>query len=108
MYYICLKLSQLYEELAPEKVLDFLLKSLSSAKRTKEPIYITNAYIELGDYYTAHNADAKALKALLLAKSQLTKDEDSQSIDLRIQDLHNRMDKDLINKITDEVNKNEQ
>ena len=108
MYYICLKLSQLYEVLAPEKVLDFLLKSLSSAKRTKEPIYITNAYIELGDYYMANNADAKALKALLLAKSQLAKDENSQSIDLRIQDLHNRMDKDLINKITDEVNKNEQ
>ena len=108
MYYICLKLSQLYETLAPEKVLNFLIKSLSSAKRTKEKICIANAYIELGDYYIAHNSDVKALKALLLARKSLSKEDDTQSIDLRIQDLQNRMDANLVKKITDEINKNEQ
>ena len=106
MYYICLKLSQLYEKLAPAKVLDFLLKSLSSAKRTKEAIYITNAYIELGDYYTAHNENEKALKALLLAKTHLSADDEQRSIDLRIQDLQNRMNPNIVKKITEEINKN--
>ncbi len=106
MYYICLKLSQLYQELAPDKVLDFLLKSLSCAKRTKESVYITNAYIELGDYYAAHTASEKALKALLLAKKALPENEESTSIDLRIRDIENTLDKDTVKKITDETNKN--
>ncbi len=107
MYYICLKLAQLYEEIAPQKVVDFLLKSLSSAKRTKESIYITNAYIELGDYYMVHHDDAKALKAFLLARKNISAEESPESIDSRIFDLQARMNKELINKITDEVNKNE-
>ena len=107
MYYICLKLSQLYETLAPQKVLAFLLKSLSSAKRTREALYITNAYIELGDYYMTKHQDAKAFKALLLAKKNISADESSESIDLRINDLKARMDKDLTDKITDEVNQHE-
>ena len=108
MYYICLKLAQLYEEIAPQKVLDFLLKSLSSAKRTGEAIYITNAYIELADYYMTNNADAKAYKALLLAKKNLSAEQaPAESINLRLNELRARMDENLINKITEELNKNE-
>lgn len=106
MYYICLKLAQLYETSLPEKVLDYLLKSLSAAKRTKEPIYITNAYIELGDYYFGKESYTKALKAFLLAKKHISEDDDSSSIDLRIDDIKANVSQDLIDKITDEVNKN--
>lgn len=105
VYYICLKLAMLYEQAAPEKVLDFLLKSLSAAKRTKEHLYITNAYVELGDYYASKNENAKALKALLNAKNYLADNEDSSSIDLRINDLKLTLDGNIVQKIMEETAK---
>lgn len=105
VYYICLKLAMLYEQAAPEKVLDLLLKSLSAAKRTKEHLYITNAYIELGDYYSSKNENAKALKALLNAKNYLADTEDSSSIDSRISDLKLTLNEKIVQKIMEETAK---
>lgn len=105
VYYICLKLAMLYEESEPQKVLDLLLKSLSAAKRTREPLYITNAYIELGDYYSSKNENAKALKALLNAKNYVSPQDDASSIDLRINDLKKTLDSTTIQNITKETAK---
>ncbi len=111
VYYICLKLARLYESLNPDKVSDCLLKSLSAAKRTKENIYITNAYIEVGDYYCEKSNYEKALKSFMLAEKALLKQEyareDKSSLDLRIDNIKKKLSKNQILKIENEVNRNE-
>lgn len=110
VYYICLKLARLSEEIAPESVADWLLKSLSAAKRTKENIYITNAYLETGDYYFDKGDNQKALKAFLLAKKSLEKYEHSQeseqSIELRLNDLKSILPRNIIDKVIQDVENN--
>lgn len=68
IYYISLKIAQAYEKLNHASVLNWLLKSLSAAKRTKEKLYISNAYKEVGNYYAIRNETEKARKAFSLAK----------------------------------------
>lgn len=70
IYYITLKIAKTNETLNPKTVLNWLLKSLSAAKRTKENMYIINAYKELGDYYREKNEPQKAEKAFSLAKKK--------------------------------------
>ena len=108
VYYICLKLAHLYESLAPKQVLNWLLKSLSAAKRTKEYLYITNAYIETGDYYNDNANYEKGFKAYLLAHKSIMQMEPSQeenrSIEMRIDDIKKKLSKEQILKIEKEVN----
>lgn len=110
VYYICLKLARLYETTESQTALDWLLKSLSAAKRTKETLYITNAYLELGDYYFEAKELEKALKAFLNAQKNLNKQEhapeNDESIMLRIRDLKSMMPRNIIDKVTQEVEKN--
>lgn len=67
IYYISLKIAKAYEKLNPQQALNWLLKSLSAAKRTKEELYISNAYKEVGDYYSKRNESDKAQKAYSMA-----------------------------------------
>ena len=87
-----------------------VLKSLSAAKRTKENIYITNAYLETGDYYFDKGDNQKALKAFLLAKKSLEKYEHSQeseqSIELRLNDLKSILPRNIIDKVIQDVENN--
>lgn len=110
VYYLCLKLAQVYEELKPSEASNWLLKSLSAAKRTKEKIYITNAYIELGDLYTKENSYEKALKSFLLAKRNIPDDESineyKHNIELRIKDIKDLIKPSIYEKIVGEINKN--
>ena len=110
VYYICLKISQLNESLNPAAVREWLLKSLSAAKRTKEKLYVINAYVELGDYYCEKQENHKALKALLLAQKTLNETDNADSsrehISLRIEDLKKQMTKEQIDNVVNEVNKN--
>lgn len=62
IYYICQKLSFL-----DNNVLDWKLKALSAAKRTKDNAYITEAYLELGKSYEETNNFDKALKSYINA-----------------------------------------
>lgn len=68
IYYTCRKIAQAYEKIDKTQVLNWLLKSLSAAKRTKDKLYISNAYKEIGDYYSMHNNEEKAKKAYNLYK----------------------------------------
>lgn len=68
VYYICRKIANTYEKTNPEQVLNWLLKALSAAKRTKEKIYIVAACKELGEYYASKNETEKAKKAFSMAQ----------------------------------------
>ncbi len=111
VYYICLKLAHLYESLGPKHVLNWLLKSLSAAKRTKENLYITNAYIETGDYYNNNANYEKGFKAYLLAHKSIMQMEPSQeehkSLEMRIDDIKKKLTKEQISKIEKEVNQDD-
>lgn len=114
VYYICLKLAGLYEKSDAHATLDWLLKSLSAAKRTGEQVYITNAYIEVGDYYAQNNQNTKAFKSYLLAEKCLEKiehqnniNENKFALEARMSDLKNKMPNQLIEKIQKEINKND-
>ena len=111
VYYICLKLAHLYESLGPKQVLNWLLKSLSAAKRTGEYLYITNAYIEAGDYYNDNSNYEKGFKAYLLAHKNIKRLENSQdenkSLEMRIDDIKKKLSKEQILKIEKEVNQDD-
>ncbi len=111
IYYICLKLAQLYESINPSQVLNWLLKSLSAAKRTKDNLYITNAYIEAGDYYNNKANYQKSFKAYLLAHKNFVQmkpsQEESKSLEMRIDNIKNKLSKEQILKIEKEVNQND-
>lgn len=62
IYYICQKLAKI-----DNNNLDWQIKALSAAKRTKDNAYITEAYIELGKCYEQTNNFEKALKSYLNA-----------------------------------------
>ena len=76
----------------------------------KENIYITNAYLETGDYYFDKGDNQKALKAFLLAKKSLEKYEHSQeseqSIELRLNDLKSILPRNIIDKVIQDVENN--
>lgn len=103
VYYITYKMSQIAELSAPELVKDLLLKSLNAAKKTNEHICVTNAYIELGDYYLRNNDLQKALKNYVLADKSLVKDdfyeENRKPILLRLDDLRLKLPSDIYNGI---------
>ena len=112
VYYICLKLAGLYDKTDSQKTLDWLLKSLSAAKRTKEQIYVTNAYIELGDYYSQCEQNVKALKSYLLAERNLENIEqqaytyeNKSAILARISDLKKKIPLHMVEKIEKEINR---
>ena len=111
VYYICLKLAHLYESFGPKQVLNWLLKSLSAAKRSGEYLYITNAYIEAGDYYNDNANYEKGFKAYLLAHKNIKKTEHSQeenkSLVMRIDDIKKKLSKEQILKIEKEVNQDD-
>ena len=111
IYYICLKLAQLYESINPSQVLNWLLKSLSAAKRTKDNHYITNAYNEAGDYYNNKANYQKSFKAYLLAHKNFVQmkpsQEESKSLEMRIDNIKNKLSKEQILKIEKEVNQND-
>ena len=114
IYYICLKLARAYEDSAPDNVLNWLLKSLSAAKRTKENLYITNAYLEVGDYYYKKTENEKALKAFLLAQKYFEKQDNQENqqvnktqIENRINDAKAKLPQQTFDNIYREVNKDE-
>ena len=75
IYYICKRIAGVYEKTKPQSVLNWLLKALSAAKRTKDAIYISAAYNEVGEYYSKTNNIQKSQKAYELAKSYQTNPE---------------------------------
>ncbi len=75
IYYICKRIAQAYEKINPKQVLNWLLKSLSAAKRTKDKLYISTAYNEVGIYYEKIKNEQKAQKAYQLAEAYQTNPE---------------------------------
>lgn len=101
IYYITLKMAQIAETMAPELVYGLLKKSLNAALKTKEQIYITNAHLEIGDYFNQIANNEKALKHYLLAQKQLKHNEydNDYSINTRISDIKSLMTQNQIIKI---------
>ena len=72
VYYICKKIATTYEQIDNTQVLNWLLKSLSAAKRTGEKLYISQAYKEIGNYYSNIDDRVKSQKAYILADKNKT------------------------------------
>ncbi len=68
IYYICLKIAEIYAKTDPKQVKDSLLKALSAAKRTGQKDFIKSAYLELAQHYRKENDIKKAEKAQALAE----------------------------------------
>lgn len=79
VYYICLKIAGVYETINNKNVLNWLLKSLSAAKRTKEKIYIINAYNQLGKYYEKTGSIEKSVKAYESAQKVKDKEKETKN-----------------------------
>ena len=107
VYYLCLKLAQLAKSIQSENELNWLLKSLSSAKRCSDSLYTANAYIEIGDFYKRSKNYEKSYKAYLLAKrNMLNMNEYRQNEDIiikRINTVKIKLDNEQISKIEKEV-----
>lgn len=79
VYYICLKLANANETLNNQNVLNWLLKALSAAKRTKEKMYIINVYNKLGKYYKKTGSIEKSTKAYESAQKLQDKEKETQN-----------------------------
>ena len=110
VYYICLKLARLFRESTGNNVSDWLLKSLSAAKKTKENMYIVNAYLELGDYYFDCKEFEKATKFYLYAEKYIQSSRDSQeageNVYYKMERLKRFVPDNIIEKVKQEVARN--
>ena len=111
IYYICLKLALINENINKSEVINWLLKSLSAAKKTKENSYITNAYIEIGDFYSQNNNVEKALKSYLKAHNYYKNTTDTQLMGTnpspRIEYIKKFVTPEIFEKLYKEVKNNE-
>lgn len=111
IYYICLKLAIISENTDSKETFNWLQKSLIAAKKTQENLYITNSYIEIGDYYRKIKNLEQALKSYLKAQTYYDKTKDSFSNGTnpasRIDYIKKVIEKDVFERINNEVKNNE-
>ncbi len=90
LHFVYTKLSSLYEKTDKQTSYKYLLNALQAAKRLNDKLYISSAYLEIGDYYYRQNASSQAIKAYLSAKHFIDTDSDIENkmkIETRLNDL---------------------
>ncbi len=90
LHFVYTKLSSLYEKVDNQTSYKYLLNALQAAKRLNDKLYISSAYLEIGDYYYRQNSDLQAIKAYLSAKHFIDTEidiENKTKIETRLKDL---------------------
>lgn len=105
IYYLSSRLASICEKIKPNLVLNYLLKSLSAAKRHQDRFYIISSYDKIGDYYYKVKNYEKSLKAGLFAREILTKQDfapqDLNKIDTRIKELKTQLSAEIFEQIVE-------
>ncbi len=108
IYISSIKLAQLFRIKNREASIKYLEQSVQTAKKLKEPYYIMDSNIKLGDFHILNRDFKAALKSYLTAMNSNDKMvlEDKEKIERRIQDLKVRLGfetfENLKNEITNE------
>ena len=103
IYYICQKLSKI-----DNNPLEWQLKALTVAKRTKDDTYITEAYIELGKYYEQTENLEKALKSYMNAEKHYNSENNNfENPKEYIEKIKKRVPQKIIDNLYKEMAKNE-
>lgn len=100
------KLASIYQTKSITLATDILKKALNAAKKLGDNVYIASTYTQLGDFYYQSNSNEDALKSYLLAKAVIIKQpnpENIRKIDVRINDMKERMGDSLYSKIISEI-----
>lgn len=106
LYFAYSKLASIYQSKSLTIASDYSLKALNAAKELKDNVLIASTYIQLGDYYYQSGVNEDALKSYLLAKALMLKQpnpDNIRKIDVRINDMRNKLGNDLYAKITSEI-----
>ncbi|MDD3237304.1 MAG: tetratricopeptide repeat protein [Candidatus Gastranaerophilales bacterium] len=108
LYFGYSKLAHIFQIKNPQKSLDFMVKSLSAARRLDDKFFAASAYLDLGDFYYNRKINEKALKAYLAAKQLITKqpnEENMQRVKARIDDLRFKLGAEKYIEIIDSFKK---
>ena len=106
LYFAYSKLASIYQSKSLTIASDYSLKALNAAKELQDNVLIASTYIQLGDYYYQSGTNEDALKSYLLAKALMLKQpnpDNIRKIDVRINDMRNKLGNDLYAKITSEI-----
>lgn len=109
LYFANSKLALLYQSKSITIATDFSLKALNAAKHLNDSVLTASTYIQIGDYYYQSNLNEEALKSYFLAKELLltqSNPDNIRKIDIRINDMKNRLGNNLFNKISMELQNN--
>ena len=111
LYFVYTKLSSLYEKEDKQTSYKFLLNALQSAKKLKDKLCISSAYLEIGDYYYRQSSNEQAIKAYLSAKHFIDNEidvENKMKIDTRLKDIKIKIGDTKYNKILEDFNYNDE
>lgn len=104
LLFVYTKLSSLYEKVDKQTSYKYLLNALQAAKRLNDKLYISSAYLEIGDYYYRQNSDLQAVKAYLSAKHFIDVEidiENKTKIETRLKDLKIKLGEQKYHLITE-------
>lgn len=108
LYSSAVHLAEIYAHQDEAKSLDYLKQSLAYAKELKEPFYIAEASILLGDFYNVRKDYEKAYKyfinAYSVAKHSFSKD-NIERIQSRINDIKHRLTEENFTQLQDKYGK---
>ena len=105
LFFAYSKLASIYQMKSITLAIDILNKALDAAKKLGDNVYIASTYTQLGDFYYQSNSNEDALKSYLLAKAVIMKQpnpENIRKIDVRINDMKQRMGASVYSKIISE------
>lgn len=108
LYSSSIHLAEIYLSIDKEKSLLYMQQALSYANKLKEPFYIADANLELGDYYFIRKDDKMAYKyfknAYNVAK-QFSSNDNLDKIETRIDEIRKRVSEKEFKEIQDENEK---
>ena len=105
LFFAYSKLASIYQMKSITLAIDILNKALDAAKKLGDNVYLASTYTQLGDFYYQSNSNEDALKSYLLAKAVIMKQpnpENIRKIDVRINDMKQRMGESIYSKIISE------
>src|SRR5574344_118106 len=108
MYYLYLKLADIAQVTDSDAILTNLKKALKSATKLNDDLYITNAYVQIGDYYISCYNTENAFKSYLHAKANINNiDIEAQKEILhKIEKTKKLLTQETIDKIAGEIKNN--